>query len=40
MTNWERNAARCENEYGAYVNLKEGYYIYIISYFFSIVKKF
>lgn len=27
MTNWERNAARCENEYGAYVNLKEGYYI-------------
>ena len=27
MTNWERNAIFCQDEYDTYVNLKERYYI-------------
>ena len=27
MTNWERNAARCQDEYGSYVNFEERFYI-------------
>ena len=27
MINWERNAARCQDEYGSYVNFEERFYI-------------
>ena len=27
MTDWERNAIFCQDEYNTYVNLKERYYI-------------
>ena len=26
MINWERNAARCQDEYGSYVNFEERFY--------------